>query len=131
MERAGFKNIMCRMQKISKKALLLFALVLGGCSLVSSSPGSVPPLAGIEIFSVIGTDKTLTDHLVSFSTGKNCSTIRRNLGQTYCEEDEITVPEEIYCYRTLGKVNCYAEPNPFDNRVKAVGHIPAGATQTR
>ena len=113
---------------MQRNALLLFALILGGCSVATSSPGSVPPLAGVEIISVIGTEKTLTDHLVSFSKGKNCSTIRRKLGQTYCEEDEVTQPEEIYCYRTLGKVNCYGEPNAGE---KAVGHSPQGPGPAR
>ncbi len=108
--------------------VILAVLILGGCSLATSTPGSVPPLAGIEVLSVIGTEKTLTDHVVSFSRGKNCSTVRRKTGQTYCEEDEVTEPEEIYCYRTLGKVNCYGEPNAGE---KAVGHSPQGPGPAR
>ncbi len=122
---------MCAKPKISAGPLLLAALVLGGCSLATATPGTVPPLIGIEAISLIGTDKTLADHFVSFSRGKNCSTVRRQTGQTYCEEDEVTQPEEIYCYRTLGKVNCYAQPNPFDARNGTVGHTPPGAGPAR
>ena len=105
---------------------LLSLLALGGCSLATGAPGSVPSLAGVEAVTVIGTDKTLGDHIVSFTTGKNCSTVRRQTGQTYCEEDEVVPPEEIYCYRTLGRVSCYRTPRP-KSEGDTVGHTPAPA----
>lgn len=110
---------------MNSRLALLSLLLLGGCSLATAAPGSVPSLAGVEAVTVIGTDKTLGDHIVSFTTGKNCSTIRRKTGQTYCEEDEVMPPEEIYCYRTLGKVSCYGEPRPASEHYNTVGHTPA------
>lgn len=91
----------------------------------------MPSLAGFEGLSVVGTKKTLKDHLVSFSTGKDCSTIRKERGQTYCVEDEITTPEEIYCYNTLGAINCFGEPQDYAPDVKMVGHTPLRADQPR
>lgn len=111
--------------------IFTFLLVLTGCSLAASAPSAVPPLAGFEGLSVIGTQKTLTDHLVSFSTGKDCSTIRKERGMTYCVEDEVTTPEEVYCYNTLGAINCYAQPQPYGSEYQPVGHTAPSAGQAR
>ncbi|MEE2761303.1 MAG: hypothetical protein VYE18_07655 [Pseudomonadota bacterium] len=114
-----------------KFPMLLLLTALAGCSAVSAAPGAVPPLAGIEGLTVIGTDKTLADHYISFRTGKNCSTVRKNLGLTYCEEDEVGVQDEVFCYNTLGKVNCFALPAPHGERQPSVGHISTTAPPPR
>ena len=101
------------------------------CSLATSAPGMTPTLLGMEGATVIGTGKSLTDHYVSYTTGKNCSTLRKKTGRTYCEEDEITEPEEIYCYKSLGKVNCYSVPRPHGEDQNTVGHIAPGSGAPR
>ena len=83
----------------------LMAVVLGACSVV-------PGFAQIEGATVIGAKKTITDHIISLSSGKNCSTIRKERGLTYCEEDEPVIKPNIYCYKTLARVTCYDRPDP-------------------
>ena len=76
------------------------------------------PLAVIESGPLIGTDKTLSDHAVSLASGKNCSTLRVNRGQYYCEEDEPQLNHsQLYCYKTLGGVACYDREDPRYERV--------------
>lgn len=68
----------------------------------------------------MGTDKTILDHIVSFSSGKDCSTVRSEQGRTYCREDEPNPKPQVHCYRSLADVTCYAEPSasrPIDERV--------------
>ena len=60
----------------------------------------------------MATDKTVTDHLVSLRSGKDCSTVRIEQGRTYCREDEPNPVANVYCYETIGNVTCYAEPDP-------------------
>ncbi len=90
-------------------AVLGFLVVLGGCA-------AVPGYAQMESAVVIGTDKTISDHIVSFTSGKNCSTVRKEKGLTYCEEDEPQIKPNIYCYRTLATVTCYDRPDPNPGR---------------
>ncbi len=90
---------------------LLGLLLLGGCGGYFVADG----------ITVIGTDKTLEDHFISLTSGKNCSTIRSEQGLTYCEEDEVNLLPNVYCYRTLGKVTCYDKPDPYSNRQQKVG----------
>jgi hypothetical protein len=87
--------------------------LLGACS-------SIPQFAGAEAASVVVTDKTFTDHIVSLGSGKNCSTLRTQADLTYCEEDEVAAKYVSYCYRTLGNVTCYDRPNPFNGRQQII-----------
>ena len=66
--------------------------------------------------SVIGSDKTMEDHVVSLASGKNCSLIRREKGLTYCEEDEPKIKQNLYCYKTLATVTCYDRPDTLPGR---------------
>lgn len=107
------------------------SLLLGACTIATTAPTMMPGLAGLEGVTVIGTGKTLSDHFISVTTGKDCSTLRRNTGRTYCEEDEVAVPDEVYCYNTLGNVTCYSRPAPHGEQQNTVGHIAAGAGPVR
>lgn len=93
-------------------AIAFFGLV-GGCSLV-------PGVAQVEGAFVVGTDKTIEDHVISFSSGKNCSSVRKEQGLTYCIEDEPHIKQKIYCYQTLGDITCYDRPDPTGSRQKRV-----------
>src|SRR5512132_1970979 len=46
-------------------------------------------VAAVGAGTVVATDKTPLDHVVSLVTGKDCSIIRQHRGLTYCVEDEI------------------------------------------
>ncbi len=117
---------------ILRTTTVLAALfVLGACAAAATAPTMVPQVMGIEGATMIGTGKSITDHIFSFSTGKNCSTLRKNTGRHYCEEDEVTVPEEVFCYNTLGDVTCYGQPAPHGEQTKPIGQVPVGAPQPR
>ena len=90
------------------------------CLFLLGACGVVPQVAVVEGASVVVTDKTFTDHIVSLTSGKNCSTLRTQSDLTYCEEDEVAPKYEAYCYRTLGNVTCYDRPNPFNGRQQII-----------
>lgn len=92
----------------------LLGVALGACSLV-------PGFAQVEGATVIGTKKTISDHIVSLASGKDCSTIRKNRDLTYCVEDEAVITPNIYCYNTLGRVTCYDRPDPHRGGYQKVG----------
>ncbi len=93
---------------------LVMLAAISGCSMI-------PTFAGAEGVSAVLTKKTVTDQIVSFTSGKNCSTVRVSRGQSYCAEDEINAPPKVYCYRTLGSVSCYDRLDPYKGGQKAVG----------
>ena len=97
---------------LRRSAILMPVVLLAGCA------GSfVPGAAQLEGASAVVTQKPFTDHVVSFFSGKNCSTVRREQGLTYCEEDELqSGATKVYCYRALGGVTCYDRPDPFEGQ---------------
>ena len=102
--------------------VILFSIIVGGCSAVTSAPNMMPEMMGIDGVTVVTTGKTISDHVVSYMSGKNCSTVRRKTGQNFCEEDDLSTPEEIYCYNSLGNVNCFASPQPYGQGSSTIDH---------
>jgi len=98
---------------------LLSVCMLGACGPLVSA--GVPGVAQVDLLTVMGTDKTVVDHVVSLSSGKNCSAVRLEKGQHYCEEDEPIIQQNIYCYNTLGSVTCYNRPDPYQGRQQKLG----------
>jgi len=96
------------MKKTVRRLFAAFIL-LSSLSVVACDPVSFGTVEGV---SLMGSDKTLVDHMVSMGSGKNCSTVRKEMGLTYCEEDMPLIKQNIYCYRDLGGVTCYDRANP-------------------
>jgi len=101
--------------------LIAGMLVLAGCAPPLGS-AALPGLAQFDVATVIASDKTMFDHLVSASSGKNCSSVRIEKGLHYCEEDEPqAVKRNLYCYPSLGRVTCYDRPDPYRNNHQRLG----------
>ena len=49
----------------------------------------------------------------------------------FCEEDDLSEPEEIFCYNTLGNVNCFLKPQPFGQGKKTIDHATGGGGLSR
>ncbi|OFX14676.1 MAG: hypothetical protein A2516_00940 [Alphaproteobacteria bacterium RIFOXYD12_FULL_60_8] len=96
--------------------VVLTASLLGGCtvpSAIATPTSGMPTLGIVEAASLINTDKTIGDHILSYTSGKDCSTLRSQDGGEYCVTIEKYVPPEpqpTYCYESLGSVNCYSRP---------------------
>ena len=120
-----FDGFMTMKIKLVRLLTLIIAVMgLAACSGTSAYMANFPQMVGIEGVTVVGTGKTIGDHIISFATGKNCSTVRKNTGKHYCEEDEVAMPEEVYCYNTLGEVSCYGEPRPYGQSQVHLGQKP-------
>lgn len=78
---------------------------------------SLPIYLTVEGASVVSTQKTVEDHVVSWVSGNDCSTVRASRGEKYCKEPPKPVPvvqRTAYCYKTIANVTCYSEPVPSD-----------------
>ena len=111
-------------------AILLF-LFLGGCGALvksnSSLPMGVSPFAlwaAGETVSLLHSEKTMEDHVVSFFTNQDCSLPRVWNGKgAYCMTQEellkASLPkyglEKTYCYESIAAPTCYNRPSPFPN----------------
>lgn len=99
--------------------------LLSACGTVvgtSGLNGVVPGVAQIEGATIVGTGKTIEDHIISLASGKDCSTARSQRGLTYCKEDEVHYKPDVHCYRNLGEVTCYDKPDPKRRGEREIGN---------
>lgn len=77
------------------------------------------PMSTVQTFwvldgiSIINTQKTLDDHLVSWISGDDCSTLKAMHGEPYCQPRPAEVPKiarTTYCYKDLVGTSCYLRP---------------------
>ena len=100
---------MREMRCLTMSLLFGAALMMGGCS--------------SDVFKKV-------DKKVAGLFGESCSFTNLSSGNDFCmTEQEVHVQPEVYCYKTLGSVNCYAEENPYNTeRSMRVRKIPALAS---
>ncbi len=109
-------------------------LLLGGCMYltptgIADAPKPLPntyTFAHLEAFSLINTHKTAGDHIIGWITGKDCSSPRAERGDAYCMDwpGKPAPPQQVYCYSTLARPSCYAQPyNEGNDRL--IGFVPA------
>ena len=94
---------------------------VAGCGAPTVASG-VPGLLQLDAVTVIGTDKTIVDHVISYASGRDCSSIYVEKGDRYCKEDEPVIKPQVYCYRTLGRATCYETPDPYANGQRENGN---------
>ncbi len=70
------------------------------------------------------------DKKVAGVFGDSCSFANLSKGDDFCPtKKEIFVQPPLYCYKTLGSVNCYSEENPYiTERSERVRKVPALAS---
>ena len=51
-------------------------------------------------------------------------TIRANIDKLFMEgtKQSRAMPQPVYCYRTIGKVNCYSQPLPGQEANRLIGY---------
>ena len=99
-----------------KHIFLAFPLLLAGCGDPTQAT-VIGAAVGIGSIAVFG--RTPVDAVWSIATGRDCSIVRLEKGQSYCREPLPPPEEPPYCTRSLGRVDCW------NDRTAVPGH-PAG-----
>jgi len=84
---------------------ILLLLGLGACE-----PASML-MTGASVIGVIQSEQTLGDKALSWALNKECSLFQVARGEEYCQS-RAPQPVEKYCYRNLGGITCYTQPDP-------------------
>jgi hypothetical protein len=107
--------------RLKLKSVLAAPLLVG--ALAACDPGSQAMLAGASLVTFVHSDKTIGDHVATWAFDKDCSTLSLANGEKYCQEfvteeqrkaAEAEAAAELagtYCYRTLGAIDCYRQPD--------------------
>lgn len=115
-------------------APLAGTLLVAGCAFLGpngietemSQGGNIYGLTNLEVLSVINTKKTLGDHVATWITGKDCSTIRAQREGAWCVDWPAppAPPQQVYCYASIARPSCYSQPyNEGNDRL--IGFVPA------
>ena len=86
---------------------LLLLLAVTGCGNLTPA---MTALAGVEVASVAVFGRDVVDIGVSAITGKDCSVVRLDKGETYCAPPPGAWTTGPFCTRTLGTVDCWSNP---------------------
>lgn len=106
---------------------LLILLALAGCGATSETLTAAVVAGGAASVAVIG--RTPIDAVYSAATGKDCSVVRLDRGQTYCRPTEPPPQAQPYCTRSLGVVDCWADPAAVPGHPPGVADGPQTLTK--
>ena len=68
--------------------------------------------------------RTLPDLVYSGVTGRDCSMVRLDRGESYCRTVALPLPPQPYCTRSLAGVDCWAQPERMHNLAPQVAELP-------
>jgi len=87
---------------------LILLTLLAGCG---ASPEPVfTGLIGLTAASVAVIHRTPLDAVWSLVSGKDCSAVRLDRGESYCRAEEPPPVPPPFCTKGLGRVDCWTDP---------------------
>ena len=98
-------------------------ILIAGLLTVACGTETSVYLLGAGLANFIQSDRLPQDYLAELVTGKECNTLAaiKDKGPLCRESFNPAVYEKpIYCYRTLGQVRCYEEPDPYGPTTRRV-----------
>ncbi len=103
-------------------------LILSGCAYPLEPTGA---FLAANAASVVVFGRGVLDIPVSAISGRDCSIVRLDRGLTYCEPRDRPPDRSPYCTRSLGVVDCWANPAdlPPNSRQVADGPLPSAAQE--
>lgn len=101
--------------------LLAFVLSLAACSDPAGVTAAVIVAEGASV-AVFG--RGIGDIGVSAITGRDCSIVRLDRGQTYCAPRYLGPEPQAFCTRSLGVVDCWTDPATLPPDVHSVADLP-------
>jgi hypothetical protein len=104
------------------RSILLLLLLLAGCG--ATPEQLTTAVVGTTVGSIAVIQRSPFDALYSVVTGKDCSVVRLDRGQTYCRPQEPPPPAQPFCTRTLGIADCWQDPAAMPDHPRDLGDGP-------
>ncbi|GAC1344108.1 MAG: hypothetical protein NVSMB18_21130 [Acetobacteraceae bacterium] len=90
-----------------RSLLIVLLALLSGCAGWTAPTGA---LLAADAASVVVFGRGIADLGVSAISGRDCSIVRLDQGLTYCAPFDAQEPPPVFCTRSLGVVDCWADP---------------------
>jgi hypothetical protein len=104
------------------RLILLLFLLLTGCGATPETLGAAALGAGVASIAIM--QRSPVDAAYSAWTGKDCSVVRLDRGQTYCRPTEPEPPAQPFCTRSLGVADCWQDPAALPDHPPGVADGP-------
>ncbi|MFK7867207.1 MAG: hypothetical protein AB8B77_07205 [Alphaproteobacteria bacterium] len=104
-----------------KQIIASLCIMAGLQACTGAEPGVL--LAASSLAIIITEDKLPTDLIGDAATGEDCNAIRRLEDKGPLCRPHITpeiIDRPIYCYRTLGAVECFSKRDPYDSSAQII-----------
>jgi hypothetical protein len=101
----------------------LATVLLAFCA-TACTPAPWGALIAADLATVAVFGRGIGDIGVSAVTGRDCSVVRLDRGQTYCAPLEGPPAPGPFCTRSLGTVDCWADPAELPGRYRSIGDTP-------
>jgi hypothetical protein len=99
-----------------KRLTLAAVLMALGQSLAACS-GSSLAVMGADAVTQVASGRSISGNVIHAFTGKDCVPMNFFAGKPVCPEEENAAAKKeeapLYCYRTLGQVDCHTDPDPM------------------
>ncbi|WP_419902444.1 hypothetical protein [Kiloniella sp.] len=108
----------------------VLGIILASIFTLSFLSGCSPITTAASVGTLVHTDKTISDHFVSWAMAKDCSILYSSKGEAYCRDEELenglanSWYENLYCYRNIGGVTCYESPYDEASSQTTIYHSP-------
>ncbi len=109
-----------------KTVIWISLLPLGACGVSENLAATMA--VGANVVSVAAIQRTPADAVYSWWTGRDCSIVRLDRGLEYCRPVDPAPLMPPFCTRSLGVVDCWANPADMPGGVRGVADGPAGLT---
>ena len=100
-------------------------LFFGACTALVDTSGEV---LAANAASVVVFGRAVPDLFVSAVTGRDCSVVRLEQGDTYCRGKDATSIAVPFCSRSLGTVDCWSDPDALPDHPHPVADGPNSLT---
>jgi hypothetical protein len=103
----------------------ILLLLLAGCQPL------VPPLVTIgalDLANIATFHRSGFDLYISLKRGRDCSVVHIEKGEPYCKRPEPEPASQTFCTRTLGLVECFADPATLADHPNPLGDAPTALT---
>src|SRR5690348_18257372 len=87
---------------------ILVLLLLAGCGLTPEQAATVGVASAVGSIAII--QRSPFDAIYSVISGRDCSIVHLDAGKSYCKPIEPPPEQQPYCTRSLGVVDCWADP---------------------
>jgi hypothetical protein len=101
-------------------------LLLAGCGATPEQYLTGVAAVGIGSIAIIG--RSPVDAVYSTISGRDCSIVRMEKGQSYCRWQDPPPEPPVFCTRSLGVVDCWRDPDALPGHPTPVADGPSTLT---